>query len=185
MSNRLTFDLDEGMLKAIGGEFAADKIASQFSDALATQGQKQLENLAQEIFGDYGVQWMKRSRELGEHYSDSTYEMLKKAIEKTGVMYFPLVPQRFVEIAYLSVMSFLTLSVVQNNGEKLAYKLTACDIYENIKRQCGTDVASLLPCRYACLSALNTLFQDLNIKVTISMEATMPKNGYCQFCASR
>jgi hypothetical protein len=98
-------------------------------------------------------------------------------------MYFPLVPQRFVEIAYLGVMSFLSLSVVQNNSERLAYKLTTCDIYENIEQRCGSDVASLLPCRYACLSALNTLFQDLNIKVTIDMEATMAKNGYCQFCA--
>ena len=185
MSNRLSYDLDQRMLETISEEFAAVKIVSEFKENLDKKGQNQIESCAEEIFGHYGVQWMKRTLELGEYYSDATFETLKKAISKTGFMFFPLVPQRFVEIAYLSVMSFLALPVVQNNSDRLIYKLTACDIYENVERQCGNSIASSLPCRYACLTALRVLFETLDINVTISMEAVMSKDGYCQFCAAK
>ena len=184
-SQRLSYDLDEGMLKAIGEEFSPEKVTRQFAEALASKGKNEIEKAGQEVFGNYGKGWMKRSLELGEKHTDATYESLKKVIAKTGVMYFPLVPQRFVEIAYLSVMSFLTLQVVQNNHQKLAYRLAQCDIYNSLKEKTGAEVADLLPCRYGCLAALETLFHDLGIGVKIEMEAAMPREGYCQFAASK
>lgn len=184
-SQRLSYDLNEAILKAIGDEFSPEKVTLQFAEALARKGKNEIEKVGQEVFGNYGKGWMKRSLELGEKHTDATYETLKKAIAKTGVMYFPMVPQRFVEIAYLSVMSFLTLQVVQNNGQKLAYRLGKCDIYSSLKEKTSAEVANLLPCRHGCLTALETLFHDLNISVKIEMEATMPKEGYCQFAASK
>ncbi len=49
----------------------------------------------------------------------------------------------------------------------------------------SAEVANLLPCRHGCLNALETLFHDLNIGVKIGMEAAMPREGYCQFAASK
>ena len=112
-------------------------------------------------------------------------EKVKKAIEKTGCLYFPLVPQRFVEIAYLSTQPIYTLPIVQNNGEKLTYKLAMCDTYKSVKEKCGEEAAGLLPCRNACLAALETVFKDLNIDVTIGMDATMPVDDFCQFSATK
>ena len=184
-SQRLSYDLNEGVLKSISEEFSPEKVTRQFAEALASKGKNEIEKVAREVFRNYGKGWMKRSLELGEKHTDATYETLTKAIAKTGVMYFPLVPQRFVEIAYLSVMSFLTLRVVQNNGQKLAYRLPQCDIYNSLKEKTSTEVANLLPCRHGCLTALETLFHELDIGVKIEMEAAMPKEGYCQFAASK
>ena len=180
---RMTFDLDESMVKAIGEEFDVQNIVNKFAKAIKDKSDDALEKTAEEIFGQYGKQWMKRTLELGQKHTDTTYETLKKAIEKTGCMYFPLVPQRFVEIAYLSTQSIFSLPIVQNNGEKLTYKLAMCDTFKAVKELCGEEVANYLPCRHGCLSALRTLFKDLNIAVTTGMDATMPKDDYCQFSA--
>ncbi len=184
-SQRLSYNLDEEMIKAIGEEFGVEKVTRQFAGALAGKGKNEIEKVAREVFGNYGKGWMKRSLELGEKHTDATYETLKKVIAKTGVMYFPLVPQRFVEIAYLSVMSFLALKVVENSSRKLTYRLAQCNIYNSFKEKTSIEVAKLLPCRHGCLTALETLFHDLNIGVKIEMEAAMPREGYCQFAVSK
>ena len=181
----LSYNLDEKMLKAIGEEFDPEKVTRQFAEALATEDKGEIDKAGQEIFGNYGRELIRRSVELGERHTDATYEMLKKVMAKTDTLYFPMVPQRFVEIAYLSVMSFLALKVVENSGQKLAYRLAQCDIYNGLKEKAGNDVANLLPCRHGCLTALETLFHDLDIAVKVGMEAAMPKEGYCQFAASK
>jgi len=39
----------------------------------------------------------------------------------------------------------------------------------------------MMLCRHACLSAIETLHDDLGIDALVQMEATNPKAGYCQF----
>ena len=179
----LSFDLNESMTKTIAQEFDIQELTSQFAEAVAGKSGEAIEKAAKEIFGDYGRRLMRRSRQLGEEYMDRTYEMMKKVIDKTGVMYFPLVPQRFIEIAYLSTQPIFTLAIIQNNGQKLVYKLTECGTFNAVKEKCGSDIVNSLPCRHACLAALETVFQDLDIQTNIGMEATMPQDGYCQFAA--
>lgn len=180
-----TFDLNEGMIKTIGEEFNVKRIVDEFAEASKGKTGEEFDRTASEVFGRYGTQLMKRVMELGEKHTDTTYETLKKAIEKTGTLYFPLVPQRFVEIAYLSTQPIYTLPIVQNNGEKLIYKLAMCDTYRSLKEKCGNETADRLPCKNACLGALETLFKDLNIDVTIGMDATMPADDFCQFSATK
>ena len=181
----LSFDLNETMLQTIGAEFDVQEVTDKLAKAIAGKSGAAIEEAAQEVFGEYGRMLMKRSLQLGEEYMDRTYETLKKAIDKTGMMYFPLVPQRFVEIAYLSIQSFLDLPIVQNNGQKLTYRLDKCDIFTALKEKCGQEIADLLPCRHACLAILETLFQDLDINVITGMEAKMPEDDYCQFTATK
>ena len=181
----LSFDLDESMLKTIGQEFDVQELTDKFAGAVAGKSGESIEKVAQEIFGEYGRGLMKRSLELGEEYMDRTYEILKMTIDKTGTMYFPLVPQRFIEIAYLSTQPIFTMHIIQNNGQKLAYRIPICDTFAAVTAKCGQEVANSLPCRHACLAALETLFQDMDFKVAIMMEAMMPKNQYCQFAATK
>ena len=185
VEDQKAFDLNEEMMKTIGEEFDVQSLAGTFADATKDKSGDALEKTAEELFGQYGVQWMKRTMELGEKYSDTTYETMIRVIEKTGCMYFPLVPQRSIEIAYLGTQSIFTLPIVQNNGEKLTYKLAMCDTFKAVRENCGEGIADSLPCRHACLQALETLFQDLDLAVTIDMEATMPKDDYCQFSATK
>jgi len=79
---RMTFDLDESMVKTIGEEFDVQSIADKFAKAIKDKSHDALEKTAEEIFGQYGKQWMKRTLELGEKHTDTTYETLKKAVEK-------------------------------------------------------------------------------------------------------
>jgi len=173
------------MLQTIAQELDIQELTSHFAEAIASQSGEAVEKAAEAIFEDYGRRLIRRSRQLGEEYLDQTYEMLKKVIDKTSVMYFPLVPQRFIEIAYLGTQPISTLPIVQNNGQKLAYKLTKCGTFDAIKEKCGPQVANSLPCRHACLAMVQTVFQDLDIQVNISLEATMPQDGYCQFTATK
>lgn len=179
----LSFDLHEGMLKMLGKEFAPRDVVSRFAAAISGKGGDAVDSVAREVFGDYGRSLMQRTMQLGEEYTDRTYETLKEIIDRTGTMYFPLVPQRFLEIAYLSTQPVYELPVIQNNGEKLAYKITECGTFAALKQGCGEAVTGLLPCRYACLSALETLFRGLDIPVAIKMEASFASDGHCQFAA--
>lgn len=181
---RLSYDLHEEVLSTLAQEFSPSRVADEFVAALQRSRGGALEKVASQVFGDFGRQWMKRSLELGEQFSDATYETLKQVMEKTGTMRFPLVPQRFVEIAYLGVLSLAAIKVVQNNGQKLAYRLPQCDIYQALAEKAG-EAARLLPCQHACLSALETLFAQLDMPVKIEMEARLTQEGYCQFAASR
>jgi hypothetical protein len=185
VQDQKAFDLSEDMVKTIGEEFDVQNIAGKFAEATKDKSGDAREKTAEEVFGQYGIQWMKRTMELGEKYTDATYETAKEYIEKTGCMYFPLVPQRFVEIAYLSTQDIFTLPIVQNNGENLTYKLAMCSTFKAVKERCGEETANALPCKHACLSALETLFKDLNIPITLVMEATMPEDDYCQFSATK
>ncbi len=184
----LSYNIDEGMLDKIGEEFSTTNVVSHFAEVVAGKAGNEMEKVAQEVFGKYGMELAKRSLELGEKHTDATYEAMKEAIAKTGYMYWPLVPQRFLEIAYLSVMPIQTLKVLQNNADKLAYRLVLgdCAIYDSLKEKTSAEVAKLLPCRHGCITLCETILRGLKIDgVKIEMEATMPKNGRCIFAASK
>jgi len=68
-SQRLSYDLNEAILKAIGDEFSPEKVTLQFAEALARKGKNEIEKVGQEVFGNYGKGWMKRSLELGKKQS--------------------------------------------------------------------------------------------------------------------
>ncbi|MDP2952983.1 MAG: hypothetical protein Q8O76_06685 [Chloroflexota bacterium] len=189
---RLSYDLNEEMLRILAQEFRPAVVVDQFTATLKGSRPGDVEKVAAQVFGDFGKRWMKRSLELGEQFPDATYETLKQIMEKTGTGRFPMVPQRIVEIAYLGVLSLLYIKVVQNNGQRLAYRIPQCDIYQALTQK-GTDVGGVLspskegrlPCRHACLAALDTLFKELNMPAKIEMEAQMPQQGFCQFAATR
>ena len=129
---------------------------------------------------------MKRTLELGEEYPDRTYEVLKESIDKTGGYYkFTLLPQRFLEIAYLSTQDISILPIVENNAQRLVYRMVDCLTYKTIKERCGEQIANLLVCRHACLGGCESLHRDLEIDAIIQMAASMEKDGYCEFVVRR
>lgn len=181
MGQKLSYDLNVEMLNIMGEEFDAKEIVEKFAQSVA--GGKGTESAAKEIFGKYGVSLMKRTIELGEKYTDKTYENLKGAIKKAGYLTFPYIPQRFTEIAYLAIQSFPELDVVRNDQHRLTFKIDTCTIFNALKEKCGDGVASQMPCKHACSAALKTLYEDLNLKANVTMDASMVKDGYCRFTA--
>ena len=182
MSERLSYDLNVDMLNTIEKEFDVKKLVEKFAQDIAGKGKKEIESVAKRTFGEYGKNFMKRTLELGENYTDQTYEILKAAIKKTGSLKFPHVPQRFIEIAYLSIQPFRELNVVENNQYRFIFRIDNCSIFNALKETCG-EVAKQMPCKHACLTALETLYKDLDLKASVGMDASMAEDGHCQFAA--
>ena len=180
-----SFDLNEEMLRLIREEFDPPKLAQNLAAAISDKKPEEIEKEGAEVFSRYGRELMKKAMQLGEEYPDRTYEVLKAAIDATGELSFPYVPERFIEIAYLGTQQFLTLPVLQNCFPRLVYKVVDCYTFRSVKAECGEKVANTLLCRNACITALDTLRQDLNLDFAIAMEAEMTKDGFCQFALKR
>jgi len=183
MSERLSYDLNVEMLNAIEKEFDVKKLVEKFAQDIAGKGKKEIESAAKRAFGEYGENLMKRTIELGEKYTDQTYEILKEAIKETGRLKFPHAPQRFIEIAYLSIQPFNELNVVENNQYRFMFRIGNCSIFNALKEACGEEVANQMYCKRVCLAASEKAYKDLDLKASISMDVSMAKDGYCQFAA--
>lgn len=177
-----SFELHEEMMGLIAREFSPQDIAKSLADTLKGSSQDEIPEIGERLFTDYGVKWGQRVVELGESYMDRTYEVLKESLEQTGSPTFPLVPQRFIEIAYLSTQELSTLMVIENNFARIIFRIENCKTYQRITEGCGEEVAQLLTCRHGCLNLCRTIVEELNIdEVAEEMSATTPEKGYCEF----
>jgi len=120
--------------------------------------------------------------ELGESYLDRTYEILREAIDETRSPAFPLIPQRFIEIAYLSTQRIPTLPIVENNISRLIFRIENCRTYGAITDHCDESTAELLTCQHGCLSLCQKVMEGLGIEgIEAGMSARTPDEGFCQF----
>ena len=178
-----SFDLNEDMVKLIGEEFGSEVVADKLAEAVKGKAKGEVEKTASALFEELGEAWMRRTMQAGEEYSDRTIEVVKESVNRQDnqFMLWPHVPQRFVEIAYLSTQEFLKVPVTLNNQWDLAYRIPQCALFNKIKEKCGDEVANLMTCKNYCLSALGTLRKDLEMDAVVNMTAETAKDGYCDF----
>ena len=184
MSEEISFDIDQRILDAISQQFDVNKLVDNFAKNIENRKKEEVEAVAKKVFGDYGRKLMAKAIELGEKYSDRTYEVMKGVAEKTGVGPFPHVCQRFLEIFNMGTQR-KALTLVVSNTSQLTHRVGPCVFLDAVKEKCGEDVAKLLTCKRIDLSALEALYANLNLPVNIRMEASIPSEGYCQFTALR
>jgi len=170
------FDLDQEMIKALSEEF--DPL--HFVRTLGSSGQKDFEEIMTS-FENYGRNLARRSIKKGEERTDRTYEVMKKAIEKIGEMNFPLIPQRYVEIAYLSIQPFKRLWVLMNSPRVFSYRLNECSIYQALRKEQGEELANRMVCKSACLAMIDEIFSHFGFDIKSSLEESMADAGNCQF----
>lgn len=182
MSERLSHELNMEMIGILAGEFDVQGVTGRFAEGL--QAGKDPEDLAKDVFGSYGRAWAGRTLELGEKYTDQTYENLKDLARRIKRLYFSHVPQRFVEIGYLATQPFETLAVRQNNNQAFIFEVPECGTYAALVEKCGEKVAAGLPCKYGCLAFNDAIYKGLNLAVDLEMTASMPANGFCRFVAT-
>jgi len=106
-------------------------------------------------------------------------------VDETGSFGFALLPQRFVEIAYLSTQQIRSLPILENNNRRLAYEMRNCYLFNQVKEKCGEAVANLMTCSQACLTLLHSIYESLGLEAAIEMQASMSKDGCCRFAATR
>ena len=184
MSEEISFDIDQRILDTISQEFDVNKLIDNFAKNIENKKKEEIEAAAKKVFGEYGRKLMARVIELGEKYSDRTYEVIKEVAEKTGVGSFPHVCQRFLELFNMGTQR-KTLTVAVSNTSQLTHRVGPCVFLNAIKEKCGEDVAKLLACKHIDLSALEAMYNNLNLSVDVRMEASIPIEGYCQFTALR
>lgn len=177
-----SFELHEDMLSLIEKEFSPQEIAARMAATVEGKPASEITEIGRQIFEEYGNLWGKRVLDLGESYMDRTYEILKEAVDETGSPAFPLIPQRFIEIAYLSTQRISTLPIVENNISRFIFRIENCRTYQAIMDQCGRDTAERLTCRHGCLNLCAGIMKGLNIEgIEADMSATTPVDGHCRF----
>ena len=180
-----SFELSSEMIGLLRKESSPTGVVEDFARQIAGLKPDKIDAVAGKVFGAYGENWMRRTLQLAEEYPDRTYEVLKEAVDQTGEMKFPLILQRFIEIAYLGTQKFRILPIVENWSKRLVYRVKDCYTFATEVEQCGQEVANTMPCRYACLAACKTALSRLDLDAIIKMESTMVKDGFCQFALNR
>jgi hypothetical protein len=177
-----SFELHEEMLSLIEKKFSPQEIAADLAAAVKGKPSPEILEAGKKLFAEYGNRWAGRVIELGESYLDRTYEIMLESINETGSPAFPLIPQRFIEIAYLSTQRLSTLPVVENNISRLIFKINDCRTYQAISEQSGEETAKLMVCREGCLNLCRGIIKDLKIDgIETDMSHRMPDHGFCQF----
>ena len=177
-----SFELNEDMLSLIEKEFSPQEAAAILATAVKARSASEIADIGKQLFIEYGNRWGRRVLDLGSSYMDRTYEILTEAIDETGSPAFPLIPQRFIEIAYLSTQKISTLPIVESNFSRLIFRIENCRTYQAILDQCGEGLAGLLTCRHGCLTLCEAIMAGLTIDgVGVEMSARMPDDGRCQF----
>ena len=178
-----SFDLNEDMVGMLRSEFGPELVADKLGEAIKGKSKADIAGVASALFKELGAAWMQRTIQLGDEYSDRTIEMVLESVDRQGNQFlaFPHVPQRLVEIAYLSTQNFLKVPITLNNLEALEYRIPQCALFGAIKEKCGDDVANLMTCKDYCLTALETARKQQEMEVIIDMLKATASDGYCEF----
>ncbi len=180
-----SFNLNEDMIALVAEVFAPEQVAAQLAETLSGKTREEIPEVAEAMFSEFGQKWIRRCYQLGEEYPDRTYEVIRESADRTGEFIFPFLGQRAIEIAYLATQGLYTMPVEVNNKDRLIYRVDECKYFEAITAKCGTEVAELLTCAHGCLAAAETVFDDLNQKVTAEMLSETPRDGCCRFSVNR
>ena len=180
-----TFDLDQEMVDEIQESFDPAAAVTDLKSLIEGKSLDEAEALAREYFTDSGQRLAERSVALGEEFADRTYEVLLNAQERTGNDGWPFLPQRFLEIMYLSSQPIYTLPIVENSSFRFTWKLALCETYQQIEDQLGDDMADRLPCQAGCIAATQRAFNKFGFDVEVTPEARMPDDDHCQFTTPR
>ena len=178
-----SFDLNEDMVNMIREEFNADAVCGKLVEAIGDKAGDDAEKAAEDLFTELGEKWMRKTIQLGEEYSDRTIEMVLETVDRKGEQFllFPHVPQRFVEIAYLSTQELMKVPMVLNNTTTLAYRIPQCTLFSKIKENSGEEIANLMTCKRYCLTALDTIRKHTDLDVLIDQKASTATDGFCEF----
>ncbi|MCE7928075.1 MAG: hypothetical protein DYG91_06170 [Chloroflexi bacterium CFX7] len=178
-----SFDLSDELVDRIRGEFEPDDVVAELAPKVAGKPIGEAEGIARAYFVEFGRRWMDRTIELGEEYADRTYLNLKAAVAKTGEMGFPLIPERFIEVAYLSTQPIYSLPIVEASRDAFVFKMVFCDTIAELREQCGDELADRLPCSNGCLAAVDRAFSATGYPADVVQDASVVGGEFCQFTA--
>ena len=182
-TKKLSFELNEEMLSIIAKEFGAEDVADRFAKEVAEKGAAEA---GESVFGAYGRQLAQRSLQLGNEYSDRTYEVMLEMIDHTGGAYkFPLLPQRFLEIAYLSTQELYAFPVRINSQHEFVFEISDCKIFKALEGKCAKEDLADVPCKAGCVNLIRSVFNGCDLDVAIDAKTDPIGSSKCIFSVTK
>jgi len=169
-------------LSALKEEYSLEKCVREFASKVKRSEEDPVK-LGERFFREYGEKAIRKAIELGDRYMDRQGEVLMQVAEKTGHV-FPHVPQRYWELMLMGTRPKAKIYVYGNNTQVIDFTIPKCPGYELLKENLDQKTADELPCRHACLAALETLYRELNLNVDVEMPEKMPEKP-CRFVSTK
>jgi hypothetical protein len=170
----------DDLLSRFSKRFGMNKAVDDFISSVEGKSPKEINSIAQEALGRYlqelSMSLVKAEKDSIEHTGEITYQVA----EKTGIR-FPSVPQRLLELGFMSTRPLDRLSVIESNPKTLVLRIPTCTAYAEIKQRLGEEKTKDLPCRYGCLANSKMLFDQLGIATQSKMTAKANEKGFCEF----
>lgn len=168
-------DFDLEMISEISDEFNPEK----FVENLEFSSIK--DESSKSAFKEYGKELIQESISRGEKNPDRVFELMKDASEKTGELKFPLFPERYIELAYLSIQPFKRLWVHANSPELFSFEIKNCNIYESIKGEYSEEASEKMVCKETCFKIIDEAFDYFDFDIKKSLNKNMAEDGKCLF----
>lgn len=157
----------------------AARLREGLVEPLNDQGDKERAGLqAIQALKNYARDLMRKSIELGNKYKDRTAEVMEAVAAKTGI-YFPCLPQRYLEIFMLAIRPEDKWKINEANPARFVFTVSDCAFHRSLKEEAGGE----LSCGEICLSMLHTLYQELGMNVEVSLKQDSCGGGGCSFIA--
>lgn len=157
------YDLADEILEGLQ-EFSVDKFANSLAGRIKDKNDAELSSLLGEAFGEYARNKARSAIKLGSVYKDRTAEVMEEVAAKTGI-YFPCIPQRYLELCMLATRPGDKWKINEANPARFTFTVSECTFRRALAEKIGTDLA----CGENCLSLLNTIYQELNLEVEVSL----------------
>ena len=173
-----SFRISAELLDQISADFGAEKLLEQIDADMDVA-------TIIAVCTQHGTNLGQRTLELGERYQDRIYEVIKEVAAQTMMGPFPHVLQRFLEVAYLSLLPIKQLRIVQTWAPLLTYAVAdSCAVYDSLQARLGEEKMRDMPCKALCLSLAKTLLHAFQVQAEVRADALMAKDHRCQFTAA-
>jgi hypothetical protein len=168
------------VLSRFAKDFKMDGVINRFISLVKEKRTNEIENVAKQVLGGYLQNLSSSLVRLEKDSLDRTGEIMYQVAEKTGIR-FPSIPQRLVELAFMSTRPQDKLSVPVATTDELALRVSPCAAYSELKKTLGEKEARIMPCKYGCIANSKILFDELKIAVKSQTRARISDTGYCEF----
>jgi hypothetical protein len=172
--------LSDDLLSRFSHHFSMDKAIDDFISSTRGKSREETNNTAQQMLGRYLRELSTSLAKAEKDSIDHTGEIMYTVAEKTGIR-FPSVPQRLLELGFMSTRPQDKLSVTISSPKVLVLRIPSCTAYTMIKQRLGEEKTKDLPCIYGCLANSKMLFDQLGIATQLRNTAKINEKGFCEF----
>jgi hypothetical protein len=141
---------------------------------------EQIKEMTKVVLDKYLQELSNSLANSAKDHMDRTGELVYQVAEKTGVV-FPSIPQRLIELAFMSTRAEDKLIIPVSTSRTLTLRVSTCAAFNELKSKLGSEKAEDLPCKHGCIANSRYLFNALNIPVELKNIAKINEKDYCEF----